>query len=169
MALIICPECGKEISDKAYFCPHCGNPMKDREMITYTLQTGSPTTSSYSTFLSFCGYLCWIGGALVSIVGAFALSRFSLSTFLTLSVPYLINGVFMMCLAHVVSQVNSIYNILYGLRLTSSSTNRKNAVSNSKPTYLFSPRTNSGEWKCRKCGHHNNPTDIYCKGCGSYK
>lgn len=27
MALISCPECGKEISDKAYACPHCGNPM----------------------------------------------------------------------------------------------------------------------------------------------
>lgn len=27
MALINCPECGKEISDKAISCPHCGNPM----------------------------------------------------------------------------------------------------------------------------------------------
>ena len=27
MALISCPECGKEISDKAVACPHCGNPI----------------------------------------------------------------------------------------------------------------------------------------------
>lgn len=27
MALIKCPECGKEISDKAKSCPNCGNPM----------------------------------------------------------------------------------------------------------------------------------------------
>lgn len=27
MALINCPECGKEISDKALSCPNCGNPM----------------------------------------------------------------------------------------------------------------------------------------------
>lgn len=27
MALINCPECGKEISDKALACPNCGNPM----------------------------------------------------------------------------------------------------------------------------------------------
>lgn len=27
MALIKCPECGKEISDKAFACPNCGNPM----------------------------------------------------------------------------------------------------------------------------------------------
>lgn len=27
MALINCPECGKEISNKAAFCPHCGYPL----------------------------------------------------------------------------------------------------------------------------------------------
>lgn len=29
MALINCPECNKEISDKAAACPHCGNPMSN--------------------------------------------------------------------------------------------------------------------------------------------
>ena len=28
MALIKCPECGKEISDKAKTCPNCGCPIK---------------------------------------------------------------------------------------------------------------------------------------------
>lgn len=27
MALIKCPECGKEVSDKANSCPHCGYPL----------------------------------------------------------------------------------------------------------------------------------------------
>lgn len=27
MALVICPECGKEVSDNAERCPHCGNDM----------------------------------------------------------------------------------------------------------------------------------------------
>ena len=27
MALINCPECAKQISDKAGSCPHCGHPM----------------------------------------------------------------------------------------------------------------------------------------------
>lgn len=27
MALITCPECGKEISDKAGICPNCGCPI----------------------------------------------------------------------------------------------------------------------------------------------
>lgn len=30
MALINCPECGKEISDKAVSCPNCGNPMEQQ-------------------------------------------------------------------------------------------------------------------------------------------
>ena len=31
MALISCPECGKEISDKAISCPNCGCPIKVTE------------------------------------------------------------------------------------------------------------------------------------------
>lgn len=33
MALILCPECGHQISDKAIFCPSCGYPMKVTEKI----------------------------------------------------------------------------------------------------------------------------------------
>lgn len=32
MALITCPECGKEISDCAAACPHCGKPMNSYYM-----------------------------------------------------------------------------------------------------------------------------------------
>lgn len=31
MALIKCPECGKEISDKAQSCPNCGYPIPKQE------------------------------------------------------------------------------------------------------------------------------------------
>ena len=31
MALIECPECKKEISDKAKECPHCGYPIVKKE------------------------------------------------------------------------------------------------------------------------------------------
>ena len=34
MALIKCPECGKEISDKAGACPHCGCPIGNTEQAT---------------------------------------------------------------------------------------------------------------------------------------
>ena len=33
MALIKCPECGKEISDKALSCPNCGFPMNEKQTI----------------------------------------------------------------------------------------------------------------------------------------
>ena len=31
MALINCPECGKEISDRAENCPHCGFPITKQD------------------------------------------------------------------------------------------------------------------------------------------
>lgn len=30
MALITCPECGQQVSDRAAVCPHCGNPISGR-------------------------------------------------------------------------------------------------------------------------------------------
>lgn len=30
MALIKCPECGREISDKAIACPNCGSPVPQK-------------------------------------------------------------------------------------------------------------------------------------------
>lgn len=36
MALIICPECGKEISDKAKACVHCGYPIADNKPVNHT-------------------------------------------------------------------------------------------------------------------------------------
>lgn len=35
MALIKCPECGKEISDKAPACPNCGIPLRLEDRGTY--------------------------------------------------------------------------------------------------------------------------------------
>ena len=32
MALINCPECGKEISDKALSCPNCGTPIANKKV-----------------------------------------------------------------------------------------------------------------------------------------
>ena len=33
MALVICPECGKEISESAEKCPHCGYPLKTQQHV----------------------------------------------------------------------------------------------------------------------------------------
>ena len=40
MALIKCPECGKEISDKATSCPNCGAPVSNQN------NTGAPVSST---------------------------------------------------------------------------------------------------------------------------
>lgn len=37
MALINCPECGKEISDKAQSCPNCGTPLKENQQQTVNI------------------------------------------------------------------------------------------------------------------------------------
>ena len=31
MALIVCPECGRDVSDKAVVCPHCGYPIGQKD------------------------------------------------------------------------------------------------------------------------------------------
>ena len=31
MAIIKCPECGKDVSDKAEACIHCGYPLKEED------------------------------------------------------------------------------------------------------------------------------------------
>lgn len=51
MALITCPECGREISDKAVACPHCGFPIQ--EHLQAQEKPASPAT--YSILLSVTG------------------------------------------------------------------------------------------------------------------
>lgn len=38
MALIKCPDCGKEISDKAPVCPNCGRPIAPTGIYTFLSQ-----------------------------------------------------------------------------------------------------------------------------------
>ena len=37
MAIIDCPECGKEVSDKADKCPECGNPYPRKKYVYSSL------------------------------------------------------------------------------------------------------------------------------------
>ena len=46
MALIKCPECGKEISDKAAACPNCGVPILMEQKSSYTEK--KPDKQDYS-------------------------------------------------------------------------------------------------------------------------
>lgn len=42
MALILCPECGREISDQAPLCPHCGRPMSPAKPVSAAPQSAQP-------------------------------------------------------------------------------------------------------------------------------
>ena len=41
MALITCPECSKEISDKVVSCPHCGFPLNKDAIETQKVKIAS--------------------------------------------------------------------------------------------------------------------------------
>ena len=53
MAMIKCPECGKEVSDKAASCPSCGTPIKapESKLIVYGLQQKFLIGGTMSLFL----------------------------------------------------------------------------------------------------------------------
>ena len=69
VALIQCPECGKDISDKAETCPHCGCPMKAKPDIVNgrQVQTIEKTAKQYkgqmvlSTIMLLVGIILLIG------------------------------------------------------------------------------------------------------------
>lgn len=48
MALIKCPECGKEISDKAKTCIHCGYPIENKNLDNNSMTDPSDTGYSYA-------------------------------------------------------------------------------------------------------------------------
>lgn len=62
MALISCPECGKEISDAALACPHCGHPIQEPQPQDVPQ---SPRKSKRPTIIAACVL------ALVAVVGIF--------------------------------------------------------------------------------------------------
>lgn len=49
MALIKCPECGKEISDKAPACPHCGYPMVQED---FNVENNVPSEDDYDSIIA---------------------------------------------------------------------------------------------------------------------
>ncbi len=64
MAIIQCPECGKDVSDKAKSCPNCGCPIN--EDVQNTNDNDSSKRKTGSTLI-ILGILCWIGCFVVSM------------------------------------------------------------------------------------------------------
>ncbi len=56
MALISCPECGKEVSDKVKACPFCGYPFQDfEENKKFNENNYSSKTTSNNNYCRNCG------------------------------------------------------------------------------------------------------------------
>lgn len=70
MALVSCPECGKEISDAARACPHCGYAI--RESLTNqakrTPLTAKAPARGYGIFLCAGGMVMALGGLLLCLL-----------------------------------------------------------------------------------------------------
>lgn len=70
MALIKCPDCDKEISDRAPTCPNCGCPMKEIQSVDVTDKNaeglmGKPGTGTHALNV---GCLTLIIGILILMV-----------------------------------------------------------------------------------------------------
>ena len=65
MSLIPCPECQKEISDKAPACPHCGNPMTPPEK---TYQPGKVEQVARETLSQTLFFVIGLAAVLVVVM-----------------------------------------------------------------------------------------------------
>ena len=64
MALIACPECGKDISTKAETCPHCGAPIGAAPEVNATgtqIRTIQETSKRLKTHILISAILFWGG------------------------------------------------------------------------------------------------------------
>ena len=184
MSMIQCPECGKEVSDKAYTCPHCGYPMQPfpepKDKKSYKLTLGNVSYSSgFATFLKVMAVILWIGGLVLAIIGGKTLSidrwvdvesKFSFLQFLSIFLTYLINGIIIWCFAQVVDQIKETHEMVSGLKLEKIE-EPKNERSKAKTNDNRIRLTSSGitGWRCKKCGTVNPAHSQYCQECGEYK
>jgi len=73
MALINCPECGKEVSDKATSCPNCGNPINSQNAIQeYLCCPKCNSTEIHSEHKGFSGGKALAGVLLTGGIGILA-------------------------------------------------------------------------------------------------
>lgn len=89
MALTNCPECGKEVSDKAQSCPNCGAPIRGEKSLNLNPKSHANVTRTGAKWeaigfiLILVGLLAAIGangaaGGIVAFIGliVFIIGRF---------------------------------------------------------------------------------------------
>ena len=71
MALIACPDCSREVSDKAPSCPHCGTPIasaQEHQQVGVPLMTVQETSKRLKGHILIAAVLFW-GGILWMFTG----------------------------------------------------------------------------------------------------
>lgn len=173
MAMVQCPECKGDISDKACTCPHCGYPIKETEseQYEYVLSKGERLDSSFPGFLKVLAVLTWIAGMIIAVSGAKVTdslhsSSFSFAAFITLLIPYAINGIILWGMATLADQIAHTHSLVSGLRLQKKSLSNSNTQA-SRPGHPAKPISQA--WICPQCHYPNRPWEESCTLCGAPK
>ena len=171
MALIHCPECDREISEKAAACPHCGYPVKPAAAEAYSLTHAVGFSRSGSGIFRALAWLCWIGGLVVAIFSSISVehvyqtvTRFEWLNFLTTCCTWALYGGVLWSVGLLFDDVHWIYESVSSLQLVPRETQTKAAQSNKSNT-ATAPRKR--QWTCKKCGCVNSQDAIFCKDCGT--
>ncbi|MBR3108561.1 MAG: zinc ribbon domain-containing protein [Clostridia bacterium] len=152
MALILCPECKREVSDRAHQCPHCGNPLNMNPLsqekqidvpkpIIYGEEYYNTQLKKNDSSLIPIRILGWFGliiGIICLFTGAFILAIIFLP-----GAIICITGKPKMVKAGVMSD-NTICCPRCGSTEIAANSNTKRSSS----IYIES----KGQWMCKKCG-----------------
>ena len=174
MALVKCPECEREISDKAMSCPGCGYVVRQAEEKQYVLSVPTKAyASSYGNVLRFCAWCVWILGGIYAILMSLKMNSYGVAngfdfiTFMVTGVAVVLGGIAIKCFAEFFDDVCIIRQTLQGMRLV---------VKDERKTTLSSASTGSSYtgsvsdfWRCKSCGEKVTKTSISCPYCGTYR
>ena len=122
MALIQCPECGKEISDKAQACPHRGKPMQEEK--EYSLKISRNDSCNTANFFFVIAWILWIGGVIVAIVAGKTSSKyyseppFQWENFFTVLLTSALYGGASYCMGTIINYIYGIYYAIIKLELS---------------------------------------------------
>ncbi len=77
MALINCPECGKQVSDKAEQCPDCGLPINPTNKPKSKPTQNIIVERREGCFLQTLNAGCTVVGIIILLIVIFIISRFA--------------------------------------------------------------------------------------------
>ena len=158
MAMIKCPECGYNISDKADKCPYCGYSFREAGSDSkYTLHVESSFGFNFIAILLIiiAGFILYFGVSLsykaANVVEQISLyateTSFSYDVFLASLIPYLVYSCVLVGLAAILRQMTKTSDLIESIS-------------------LYREESQRFQWRCSKCGCINDSTVNHCQACG---